>query len=972
MTRRFARKLHTFKFFAVFLAAITILAFVASQAQQTDTRKPSAASSAASVPMHAIVSAEPLAHPASAPVEAPSVLLDSGWIKKSSAVPLDSGNPLFLTAVPYDSGGVQAASVAIADVNGDGKPDLLVANNSNCYSASCDTNGTVGVLLGNGDGTFQPAVSYSSGGGYAVSVAVADVNGDGKPDLVVASQCVLNSQSCANGSLGVLLGNGDGTFQPAVAYALNGSGGALPESVSTADVNGDGKPDLAVVLYGSQVNVLLGNGDGTFQPAVTWGLGCCNTSSLAVADVNGDGKPDLLLVFAFCNGCQSVSGQVGVMLGNGDGTFQPLVLYDSGGDYPLSIAVADVNDDGKADLVVANSCSNDSNGFCSGPGSVSVLFGNGDGTFQVATIYSSPAVSYFSVAVADANGDGKPDLLAVGCASTGGTGPVYCGASTDGSLAVLINNGDGTFQPAVLFDAGGFWPKSIAIADLNGSGRPDAVVASWRGDVGSGYNGSVGVLLNSGGSSTPATTVLASSLNPSNFGQSVTFTAAVSSASGTTTGTVIFYNGSAVLGSVTLAGGSALLSTRSLAAGSHSITAAYQGSAAFAPSTSSPLTQVVYSASTTTSVRSSANPAGVNKAVTYTATVIGQDGGVATGSVTFQDGGTTIATVAVYGNQAAYSTTYSMAGVHSITATYSGDASNGGSVSASLTEYIGKEHFPTETILVTSGSPSFVGQPVTLMATATSIYGVIPDGELVTFYDDGTELGTGTTASGVATLAASSLIAKTHTLKATYAGDATFERSSGTTTQVVNKYATNTTLVSSLNPSVYGQSVTWTATVTSTGPNTPTGSVRLVGLGYAPLSGGVATFTNAWLNAGTDAITAEYEGDVASATSASSVLNQVVNAASTTTVITSSDDPSTLGENVTFTATVTSSTGAHATGTVTFRADATVVATVPLDGIVATYSTATLGEGSYAITAIYNGATDFTGSQDTLIQSIEP
>jgi hypothetical protein len=399
-----------------------------------------------------------------------------------------SGSVSFLPAVPYDSGSPGAASVVVADVNGDGKPDLIVANNWNCPEANCATNGTVGILLGNGDGTFRPAVTYSSGGGFAVSVAVADLNGDGKPDLVVAN---------ANGTnVGVLLGNGDGTFQPAVTYGLSGSEGATPETIVIADLNGDGKPDLVVALYGSQVDVLLGYGDGTFRPAVTYGLACCNKGSVAVADVNGDGKPDLLLVFAFCNGCQDGSGQVGVMLGNGDGTFQSQVLYDSGGNYPLSIVVADVNGDGKADLVVGNSCSVESQGYCSGPGSVSVLVGKGDGTFQAAVSYSSPGLSFFSVAVADVNGDGKPDLLAGSCVSTNGDGPVYCGGSADGSVAALIGNGDGTFQPPVLFDAGGFWPISIAAADLNGSGKPDVVVASWRGDRESGYDGSVGVLLN--------------------------------------------------------------------------------------------------------------------------------------------------------------------------------------------------------------------------------------------------------------------------------------------------------------------------------------------------------------------------------------------------------------------------------------------------------------------------------------------
>src|SRR5438093_1241135 len=182
-------------------------------------------------------------------------------IMLSAAAPISrlramgSNTPLFLPVMTYDSGG-QSYSVAVADVNGDGKPDLLMAN----------ADGSVRVLLGNGDGTFQAAVTYPSGMNEAFAVAVADVNGDGKQDLLVGG-------GGENDNVGVLLGNGDGTFQPVVSYS---SGGNTALSVAVADVNGDGKPDL---LAGNQcdtssncahglVVVLLGNGDGTLQAAV--------------------------------------------------------------------------------------------------------------------------------------------------------------------------------------------------------------------------------------------------------------------------------------------------------------------------------------------------------------------------------------------------------------------------------------------------------------------------------------------------------------------------------------------------------------------------------------------------------------------------------------------------------------------------------------------------------------------------------
>jgi hypothetical protein len=269
--------------------------------------------------------------------------------------------------------------------------------------------------------------------------------------------------------------------------------------------------------------------------------------------------------------------------------------------------------------------------------------------------------------------------------------------------------------------------------------------------------------------------------------------------------------------------------------------------------------------------------------VTYTATLTSQSGGVVTGTVIFKDGGVTVATVKLASNQATYSASYLSAAAHAITAAYSGDLHNTGSTSNTLTEYIGKFPVASLTVLSTSGSPSFVGQLVTFTAAVTpkaAKFGAIPDGEMVTFYDGTAAIGTGATASGVATFTTSSLTAKTHTVKATYSGDAIFKPSTGAVTQVVEKYSTTTTLTSNPNPSNLGQAVTFTAQVTSTGPSAPTGTVKFLdgstSLGSAKVSGGVAHLTKSTLAAGTHPITAQYQGDAASAKSTSSVLNQVV------------------------------------------------------------------------------------------------
>jgi hypothetical protein len=223
---------------------------------------------------------------------------------------------------------------------------------------------SVAVLIGNGDGTFQPAVAYSTGGEQTNSVAIGDVNGDGIPDLIVAN--FQQSQS-AEGEVAVLLGNGDGTFQPAVTYD---AGGEYSYSVALGDLRGDGILDVVVAnsVPGGAVDVLLGNGDGTFQPAVPYlghGLTPGGASgSLAIGDVNGDGILDLAVV-EFCPKFHDEvcvgTGQVNVMLGNGDGTFQKTVVYSSGGYYGSAIAIADVNGDGRPDLLVSNEFLNQDN-----------------------------------------------------------------------------------------------------------------------------------------------------------------------------------------------------------------------------------------------------------------------------------------------------------------------------------------------------------------------------------------------------------------------------------------------------------------------------------------------------------------------------------------------------------------------------------------------------------------------------------
>jgi len=358
-----------------------------------------------------------------------------------------------LVSSPIPSGSGQA----VADFNGDGKLDLAGFGN-----------GFLTVNLGNGDGTFQSSTIYPLAQNDPSTLAVGDFNGDGKMDIAVAFG--------VNGPpyvVTVMLGNGDGTFQaPSQAAAIEYN----PLSMAAADFNGDGKLDLAVANYDRTVSLLQGNGDGTFQPqtVITLGSGFIGEEAIAVGDFNGDGKLDLAVSTVASTVGQT--WQILILLGNGDGTFQPPASFPTSGIGLSSIAVADVNGDGKLDLVAASDCQ-PTDGGCEGlivtPGAASVLLGNGDGTFQPSVLYTTGFQAQ-SVAVADINGDGIPDLI-VGTRC--GDDPQCQFPYQTYPISILLGDGDGTFQPQLQPTAGYVTPLS-AIVDLNDDGLLDMIAPS--------------------------------------------------------------------------------------------------------------------------------------------------------------------------------------------------------------------------------------------------------------------------------------------------------------------------------------------------------------------------------------------------------------------------------------------------------------------------------------------------------------
>jgi hypothetical protein len=343
-------------------------------------------------------------------------LLTTNYSSSNLSVLLGTGTGRFGGPALYSTGaGSFPTSLAVADVNGDGHPDVLTANS---------VVNTVGVLLGTGTGALATPLAYSTGAtSNPTCLAVADLNGDGYLDVLTANT--------GSRSVGVLLGTGTGSFQAVTPYT---TGPAYPPvSLAVADVNGDGYPDVLTANgTADAAGVLLGTGQGGLGAMTPYALGVnSRPSAVAVADVNGDGQLDLLTA-------NSGTGTAGVLLGTGAGSFEAVRTFRTGpASQPVGLAVADINGDGHLDLLAATDSSP----------TVCLLLGTGTGRFEDALLYSAGPNSYpKGLTAADVNSDGKLDLLtANGGNNTAGvllrTTPVLAThAALPGARATLYPN----------------------------------------------------------------------------------------------------------------------------------------------------------------------------------------------------------------------------------------------------------------------------------------------------------------------------------------------------------------------------------------------------------------------------------------------------------------------------------------------------------------------------------------------------
>jgi hypothetical protein len=854
-----------------------------------------------------------------------------------------------------------AGNLYIADTNNN------VIRKVNLATGAISTAAGTGAPGYTGDGALATSATLNSPEGIAVDAAgdlyIADTNNDAVREVVAATGKIATIAGDGTGAPGFA---GDGGL--AIGAKLNAPYGVALDAAGNLYIADSGNNRVRAVNTSGNINTFAGNGTpaylgdgGAATSAELYsplGVACDPAGNVYIADARnyvvrkvnavsgaittiaganaddtyGDGKGD----FTYGNG-QNGDAFAGGGIATGAGIYAP---YGVAVDQAGNLLVAEY-----FDHLIRKVSANQATLFFQPE-----LWQNQVSSPQNQSIENDGnATLTFSAVAPDAN---------AAVASTGTTCATTSSVAVDASCVVAAE-----FAPTSTT----LTNPLVGNVNLTGDTANSPLDISVVGEA-LGLNGAI--------------VTLTSSQNPSAYGQAVTLNVTVkqdpNSTQGTPTGTVTysdtFQGATTTLGTQTLDGsGNAGLQVSSLAVGTHLITANYGGDTYYSASASNPLSQVVREQVTVTVTNTGGgNPSSYGATVIFTAVVSVSGGIPVSGAVSFYNGGNYLGSGTLNGNVATYSTATLPVGSNSITASYT-DSNNVTATSSVLKQVVQQN---TATALTSSVNPAIHGTPVTFTAVVTATGTTVPTGA-VTFYDGTTQIGTGTltasgTTSAVTTFQTSSLAAGTHSITASYGGDANdFTSTSAAFSETVNIASSTTALAASANPSIAGKPLTLTATVTTNG-GTAAGTVNFYNgaalLGSGTLNGtGVATFTSSTLPVGSYSIKANYAGDANDTGSTSASLALSVIQATTVVKLVASSPSVQVTAAVTFTATVTGNGGVP-TGSVTFMDGANTLGSVAVNaGGVAAYTTSSLAVGTHTITAVYGGDANDAGSTSSAV-----
>ncbi len=713
------------------------------------------------------------------------------------------------------------------------------------------------VWFGNGDGTFTTE-STQDAGFIPTAIAPGYFSGSGVEDFAVTVGLDVAYNNRGE-YLKALLGSPSDSF---TSYTTPMTTYYNPTSVVAADFNGDGNVDLAMgIEFGGELTQFFwGTGVGVFGPGPTTGTLAVPTS-LAVGDFNGDGIPDLAV--------GESNGTVQIQLGNGDGTFTALATSLATNAPTDSMVAGDFNGDGLSDLVVASygtygvTVLSAATETASATSSSGIALPPGTGIHQVVASYAGdsnykPSISG-SIALTAA-----PLTPSVTLKSS--ANPVALGGSATFTATIsgagAVPTGSVTFYWGAAqecrFTLNSSGTAACAIGPFANAG-PQSITASYSGDIHyAGATSQASTLTVTPG--TPKVGLTSSATSIIQGGNPATFTATVSGAGVTPTGTVTFLDGTTTLNTSTLSGGEAAFSINALAFGKHSITASYSGDSNYAAATSAAvILDVTGGATPTVTLTASASSTAYGTAITFKSTATGNSG-IPTGTVAFFNGATQLSTGTLNSGIATYSTTLPV-GQYSIAASYSGN-DNYAAATSNLVMLSVNLGIPTVK-LTSSPTSATYGEAITFAAKLTGSDGT-PTGTLQ-FFDGATRFDTTNLSSGIATRA-EKLTAGEHTITASYEGNAVYAAAKSNALKVkIDKATPTVTLKASATTVKAGTNITFKATLSGAGA-TPTGTVKFLNnealLGTGTLNNiGETTFATEKLSMGKHTIAASYQGN---------------------------------------------------------------------------------------------------------------